>query len=255
MIDLRPTARLLGRAVLLATIFITVIGVAWVVSTRAQTENLDSQDAGPPITTTPSALFQFSTLTGSGDTITATEVPVLTSSGTTVYKNVTTQFNVDSAGNLTLAAGFPQVVAASPPSFSSFKAGNYVGPATLGSGKFLITVGGPTVAPGGTTWGSTVAAGANAATYPISCSWYDGPISNSPEAPRLKTDGITSTALSYGTCTGPCPVSGTNNYYWCPRTLVGVSQAGQVITFYSFTYAETSDSSSPQDTIAYTLLQ
>jgi hypothetical protein len=186
--------------------------------------------------------------------MTAAEVPVVTSTGSIIYKNVTTQFNVDSAGNLTLAKGFPKVVSASPPPFNSFEAGEYVGPGTLENGKFAIIVGGPTVSPGGTTWGATAATGADPNTYPFSCSWYDGPIANNPDAPRLAKVGITSTALSYGICSGPCP-NINNTYYWCPNTLVGVSQAGRVITFYSFSVDTDADYSSSVNTIAYTLSQ
>jgi hypothetical protein len=201
-----------GRAVIMAAIVITLAGAAWVASTPAQTQDSDLQDVLPLTSTTPFALFQFSTLTGSGDTMTATDVPVVTSTGSIIYKNVTAQFNVDSAGNLTLAKGFPKVVSASPPPFNSFEAGKYAGPGTLGNGKFAMIVGGPTVSPGGTTWGATVATGADPNTYPFSCSWYDGPIANNPDAPRLEKVGITSTALSYGVCSGPCPAVNDNPY-------------------------------------------
>src|SRR5215472_12824105 len=78
--------------------------------------------------TPPYALFQYASITGSGNTITASWVPVVTTSGNTIYKNVTLQFNVDASGNLTLASGFPQVIPAPVVQVSSFMAGNYVGP-------------------------------------------------------------------------------------------------------------------------------
>ena len=58
--------------------------------------------------TTPAPAFQNATLTGSGNTITATRIPVVLSSTVTIYVDMTLQFNSDSNGNLTLASGFPQ---------------------------------------------------------------------------------------------------------------------------------------------------
>jgi hypothetical protein len=132
----------------------------------AQPEGIDlGQDGSSLPNITPYALFQFSTLNGSGNTMSATEVPVLTSTGAVIYKNVTAQFKVDSAGNLTLTPGFPKVVNAAPPAFNAFKAGKYVGPGTDGNGMFFIIVGGPTAGPGGTYWGATAATSADHCTY------------------------------------------------------------------------------------------
>src|SRR5947207_224169 len=60
----------------------------------------------------PYALFQQGSLVGSGNTITATQIPVVTAQGITVYVNATIQFNVDANGNLTISPGFPQVIPA-----------------------------------------------------------------------------------------------------------------------------------------------
>jgi hypothetical protein len=64
-------------------------------------------------------------LTGSGNTVTATLIPVVTSTGGVVYKDVTLQFVADAAGNLTLASGFPKVVPSATFITSTFKAGRY----------------------------------------------------------------------------------------------------------------------------------
>lgn len=58
----------------------------------------------------PYSLFQYSTLTGSGNTITATRVAVVTPGGNTIYKNVTLRFDVDPDGNLTLSPDHPQLL-------------------------------------------------------------------------------------------------------------------------------------------------
>lgn len=196
--------------------------------------------------TPPYALFQYSTLTASGNAITATWVPIVTANGT-VYKNVTFLFDVDASGDLTLAAGYPQVVPSPVVVVSSFKAGNYVGPSTFGNGQFDITVSGPGVRSGGNTeWSLATTSGAYPYTYPSSATWYVGPIASNPLAARLKAAGITSTAMSYGTATSGCECG-----QWGGNTLIGVSQIGGSITFTSFTLNGV-DSGEPVDQITYT---
>src|SRR5437763_1062744 len=109
----------------------------------------------------PYALFEYSALTGSGNTITATHVPVVTASGITVYINATLRFNVDANGNLTLSPRYPQIIPAPTILSSSFKAGTYVGPSTLLGGKAIIIVSGPGVSDGGATqWSLSAGTGA-----------------------------------------------------------------------------------------------
>ncbi len=82
--------------------------------------------------------------------MTATDVPVQTSTGSLVYKDVTIQFNAATNGNLTIAPGYPKVVPAIAPLLSHFVAGNYSGPPTLAT-KLLVTVSGPGLGMGGAT--------------------------------------------------------------------------------------------------------
>jgi hypothetical protein len=202
--------------------------------------------------TPPYVLFQNSTLTGSGNTINATFLPVVLSTGT-IYENVTIQFDVDSQGNLTIAPGFPQVVKSPIFLTSKFMPGEYVGPSTILGGKALITVSGPSVAPGGTTeWTITTPTGADPCTYPSSATWYVGPLTSNPLwLPRLKKDGITSTAYDYGTGSSQCDTQGL---YWdSPSTLLGFSQVGDSLTIYSYTN-DGSDSNSPLAQITYCLV-
>lgn len=200
--------------------------------------------------TPPYLQMQYSTLTGSGNTITATMLPVVTSTGIT-YQNVTLLFDVDSSGNITLAPGYPQLVPSPTPIISGFLAGNYVGPSTIFGGKALITVSGPSVGPGGTTeWTISASSGANACTYPDSATWYVGPLTSNPLSARLKKDGITSPDYSYGVGSSQC----TNALHWGTNTLLGLSQVGDTLTIYSYTY-NSADSSLPVDQITYTKLQ
>jgi hypothetical protein len=202
--------------------------------------------------TQPYAVFQNSTLTGSGNTINATFLPVVLSTGT-IYENVTIQFDVDALGNLTIAPGFPQVVASPITITSKFKPGTYVGPSTTLGGTAMITVSGPATGPGGTTeWTITAPTGANSCTYPSSATWYVGPLASNPLASRLKTAGITSTAYSYGIGSSQCDTDGD---FWRQNTLLGLSQVGNALTIYSYTYdGEQPDYSTPRDQITYCLV-
>ncbi len=199
----------------------------------------------------PYALLEYSTLTGSGNRITATQIPVVTASGVTVYLNATLQFDVDSNGNLTLSPGFPQLSAAPTILASSFKAGRYVGPSTIANGRAFITVAGPGVSDGGATqWSLSTTTGSDPGTYPRTATWYVGPIASNPYAARLKNAGVTSTAWSYGVSNSPC-----RENTFCTNSLIGVSQIGNTITIVSFSGGSNGalDYVTPTDQITYTL--
>lgn len=203
----------------------------------------------------PYALFQYASLTGSGNTITASQIPVVTSTGVTVYENLTLQFNVDANGNLTISSGYPQIIPAPTLLTSGFKAGTYAGPSNVLGGKALITVSGPGVTDGGATqWSLTAAAGADPCTYPSTGTWYVGSLANNPYAPWLKASSITSTAWSYGfgavaTTASPCSANGPWN-----NALIGASQTGNTITIVNFGPNE-GEYSAPVAQITYTLQQ
>jgi hypothetical protein len=223
------------RATRLVT-FVLIVAAVWVFVAQAQAP------------TPPYAEFQYASLTGSGNMITATQVPVVLAGGVTVYENITLQFNSDANGNLTLAPGFPQVIPAPTLLTGGFKAGHYSGPSTVLSGNMFIVVNGPGVTDGGATeWSVIAAAGATGFTYPSTATWYVGPISSNPLAARLGAAGITSTAWSYGV------IGGANNSSpWAPDTLLGASQIGNSITIVSFTNGG-KDQAVPVDQITYTL--
>ena len=232
------------RAMRTATSIVT-LAAAWTVVAHAQIQDFAlGETTSPP----PYVLFQYSTLTGSGNTVTAVRIPVVTATGSTIYKNMTLQFNVDSAVNLTLASGYPKVVLAPSPIMSSFKVGRYVGPTTILNGEAIINVAGPGVTAGGATeWSLASGAGAAVCTYPGTATWYVGPLASSPLAARLKNAGLTSTAWSYG-------VGGTGCYpAWAANSLLGFSQVGNTLTIVSFTYNGI-DKSEPVDTITYTYM-
>jgi hypothetical protein len=226
-----------------ATVFCALPCTASAQTREFSLEQVNSAAVAAP----PYSLFEFSTLTGSGNTITATLVPVVTSTGAIVYKDVILQFNADAGGNLTLASGFPKVGPSPTPLTSSFKAGRYVGPSTILGGKAIINVSGPGVTNGGATeWTLSAGGGADPYTYPASATWYVGPIASSPLAARLKAAGITSTAWYYGVASAPAYAN------WYKDTLIGVSQVGNALTIVSFSTWGV-DSSLPLDQITYTL--
>jgi hypothetical protein len=191
---------------------------AFAYTANAQTKELSLEQIEQATTTAPYALFQFATLTGTGNTITGVIVPVVTSTGALVYQNVTLQFNVSAAGTLSLAS--LQAVPATISPIFSFKAGRYVGPTTINSGKNVIDVSGPGVTSGGVTeWTLATASGASCYTYPGTATWYVGPLADSPLAARVKAAGIntTSTSMYFGVASpGDCLYSN----YWNTGTLI-----------------------------------
>jgi hypothetical protein len=203
----------------------------------------------------PGPLFQYSALTGSGNTITATRVPINTSSGQVVYQDIVIQFDNDGNGNLTVTAGFPTMSVSPNLLVSSFAPGNYAGPSNVAKGNALVTINGPGVVAGGsTTWSLLTASGADSCTYPASATWYVGPIQNNPLAARLQKVGITSTAWYYGIAGGGIAFScgGSLSFAWGAGAIIGVSQVGNTITFASFTN-NSFDQASPVDQITYSL--
>jgi hypothetical protein len=202
---------------------------------------------------TPAPLFQNATLTGSGNTITATRVPVVVSPTLTIYVDLTLQFNSDSNGNLTLASGFPQIVQSPALLTSNFVAGTYLGPITLFNGKGLIAVAGPGVTDAGATnWTLSATTGTDSSLYPVTANWYVGPIANNPYAARIQKAGITSTLYSYGIaeCATNCP--GNWGFNSNSGILIGVAQIGNTISIVSFTNQNT-DSSTPLAQLSFTL--
>jgi hypothetical protein len=231
-----------------------VAAAAIAVSTALSGVHAQDEVVRPETTPTYYAEFQYATITGTTNTINATMVPIVTSTGT-VYKNLTLAVTVAANGTVTVVPGSPTIVAAPSQVASSFKAGNYVGPSTVNDGKNLITVSGPgTVIGGATLWSLTAAAGADSCTYPASATWYVGsPTSTSnPMYARLQAAKITSTAYSYGTggeSDSSCNVSGN----WGGGTLIGVSQTGNQLIISSFSTSGIFDKASPVDSVTYTL--
>ena len=200
------------------------------------------------------AEFQYATVTGTNNALNITMLPVVTPTGV-VYKNVTLQVTSDSKGNLTFSA--PTAVNAQQILASNFKAGKYDGPSSVNDGKNVVTVTGPGVVTGGSTvWSLSASSAPGVCAYPVSATWYVGPLSNNALAARLKAAGITSTAYSWGVAGNP----GLNNstscnpgLNWSNGSIIGVNQTGNTLTITSFTSDGSFDKSYPVDQISYTL--
>jgi hypothetical protein len=202
-----------------------------------------------PAQTVPTPQFQSATLTGSGNTITASRVPVLLSNSVIVYVDLTMQLSSDGNGNLTVAS------VQSPPSpvliTGNFVPGTYLGPPNLFNGKGLITVSGPSVSTGGSTaWSLAAAPGADPTLYFTSANWYVGQISNNPFAVRLNAAKITSTAYSYGIAS---TIPGTPDPWTSiGGTLIGAVQTdAMTLSISCLSYGGASDQASPYATITF----
>jgi hypothetical protein len=206
----------------------------------------------------PYALLQNAAITASGNTINATRVPVITQSGVPVYVDVAIQFNVDNNGILSLASGFPTFTQSPALLTSQFKAGTYAAPSSLLGGKAKIVVSGPGIGAGGAAiWSLSVAPGADQCTVPMSATWYVGAPSSGPYATRIAAARITGTDFSYGIGSGVASscqsTPGLKVLDWLNGGLIGLSQTGNTLTITSFTQSGSADSSTPLDTIVFTL--
>jgi len=197
---------------------------------------------------TPHADFQYSTVTGTTNTVNVTRVPSVNAEGTISYWDISVVFDSDAT------TGEPAVdsstVKASPKLYvNNFKQGTYIAPSTYFAGSGLIALTGPGVTNGGATeWSVATASGANACTAPGSATFYVGPIASNPLYSRLKAAGITSTAYSYGldggdTCDGD---------WWLGGGILGFAQTGNALTIVSFSFAGT-DYPTAGATVTYTL--
>jgi hypothetical protein len=201
---------------------------------------------------TPTIYAQEAAITASGDTVTATRIPIQTSSGNFLYYDVSTIYGITSAGALSVVS--TTITPSASPLVSNFQTGTYVAPGTL---NFTDRLTGPGVEAGGNTaWTFAANGGTNeSCAYPYSATWYTGPIASNPIAARIQQAGITSSDYSYG-FTGP--VGGlcyTASYYFGfsgnVPALIGASQVGNSLTLVSFTDSAGKDHSLPVAQITF----
>jgi hypothetical protein len=197
-------------------------------------------------TITPYSLFQESTLTASTNTVNVTRVPVVDASNKVHYWDVALLFDTDSAGNLTLASGYPTFTASATPYSGNFKPGTYI---AQGNTKFKVFVSGPSVLPnGGTAWAISLAQGSTGNITPNNAVWYAESITSNPLASRIKAAGITNGQLFYGVGGG----GNLHNFGWNVDSLLGFSQIGNALTISNYTACCWADKSTPVDQITFT---
>jgi hypothetical protein len=205
--------------------------------------------AGTALAGTPAAFFNYSSVIGLNKSITATQVPIQTSTGAFIYKDVTIQFNVDAAGNLTYATTTPTATLAPTLSSANIRAGIYTDAENSGFG---IQVSGPApIGSGGEAqWSLTLATGLSCAP-PQPATFYSGPslvLADSALAARVKKAGITATQYSFGEVDGTSCGDGN----WEQNALIGVTAIGSQLMVSSFTPpGATVDSTTPVETVVY----
>jgi hypothetical protein len=180
----------------------------------------------------PYALMQDSTLTGTGNTINVTQLPVVLSTGT-IYVDLTILFDVAADGTLTVASGYPMQVAAPQTKDDGFAAGDYS--ENPDNGGRNVGVSGPGVAGNGATVWSMGQIAGSFCTNPNSATWWDvgTAIKNSPIYSRLKAAGITSTQFAQFGVNGPTDCGGST--LWQNNALLGFTQSGNSLVVTSYT--------------------
>jgi hypothetical protein len=244
---------LLFRAVLAVLALLAIGSAATMTRVRAQAKPAETALQGINNSGTLNAQLQYSTITGTTNTINATYVPLTTASGTLAYENLTIPLSVtqNSQGAIQVEAGPVAAVPSPLPQTNGFIAGNYVGPG--GGTAQLITLSGPGItANGATEWSVAQSPGATSCTWPQNATFYVGPLENNPLYARIQAAGITSTAYSYGVMGSQ--TCGSGGDYWVSGNLIGFVQNGNAITIVSFTYGADEDFDVPNDPITYTLI-
>jgi hypothetical protein len=194
--------------------------------------------------TTPRAFLEQATPSGAANSFTLYRVPVVTSTGAVVYKDVQIQFNVSAAGALTLKPGFPVIANSAVLLTGNFLPGRY----KLGVNKFVLS--GPGVAAGGrTSWSIDDESGAGSCLK--SAGWTSGPVSGHPFQRRLTTAGITYAGYSYGVL-GDVGCSGDGiPSFWREGDLVGAAATATGLTIFRYTDNSRVDHAAPVDSASF----
>ncbi len=191
-----------------------------------------------------SVYLQDSTIIGTNSTLTATRVPIVTSSGI-VYQDLTISLAVGSNGNLKVSK--TTAILSPTPDVGNFVAGAYQG--SGGAADNQITVSGPGVTSGGATeWSVALTPGASndSGSHLTSGTFYVGPVASNPLYNRIVDAKITNTtAYSFG-------LSGGGNNGFASGFLLGFAQTGNTLTVVNFTNGS-GDSSVPLMQYTYTL--
>jgi hypothetical protein len=219
---------------------------------HAQIDDELSQEATAAATAT--ILGQYASNVAVANIVTLFRTPVTVGAATT-YWDITIEVTptLNTSGVVT---GFKTATSAvhSPTLLvGAFKAGIYQGPAGIDSGGMGLTLTGPGIGSGVTTWSIATAPGYDPCTIPGTAEFWVGPLTSSAIAARLKAAKITSTDWSFGEMgTYTCYPGAFNENNWPINGILGFSQVGNTITVASFS-AYGTDYSQPVDELTYTL--
>jgi hypothetical protein len=159
-----------------------------------------------------------------GNTVSMTRIPVKTSTGAVLLKDIQIQFTVDNLGNTTMSAGFPKVTTSPAPIPSSFKAGTYKD--SFGR-KYLVS--GPAVIPGGRVMWRLQATAPT--SYIVELSWATGAVAGHPFQSQLTRNRITSTLYAWGVVG---TINNTSPFYLDRDDVVGAQQIGNQLVFHLY---------------------
>ena len=159
-----------------------------------------------------------------GNAVSMTRIPVRTSTGAVLFKDIQIQFTVDNLGNTTLTAGFPKITASPPPIPSAFKAGTYK---NIVGGKYLVS--GPAVIPGGRAmWRIQQTAPAG---FVFEASWATGAVAGHPFISQLTRNKITSTLYAWGVVGA---IDRRDTFKLNVNEVVGAQQIGNQLVFHLY---------------------
>ena len=209
---------------------------------------------------TPTIYAQDATITGAGDTVTTSRIPVQTSTGSIIYYDVTTVYGVTSKGVLSILS---TTIKPSPNLIiSNFQPGTYTAPGTF---DWTERLSGPGVASGGATaWSFSVTGGSNKnCGVPTTATWYTGPVSGNPYYARIKAASIVTTAYGgfgiagqqYENCSfgGSHVLSHEFGIADGVPALLGAVQTGGSLAISSFTDTNGKDHKSAVNALTFTL--
>jgi hypothetical protein len=115
----------ISKSILPASVLSTVKGAAALIAVGA----LAVPAVGPAYGGTPAIYAEDSAITGAGDTVTTSRIPVQTSTGSIIYYDVTTVYRATSAGFLSVLS--TTIRPSSNLIFSNFQPGTYIAPSTF----------------------------------------------------------------------------------------------------------------------------
>ena len=194
--------------------------------------------------------LQDSSVTGYGSTVTINRLPISTSSGGTVFKDVTiTLTTTDGQGTLASSAAVTQQLSIQPAK-SNIVAGTYY---LTSNGYNELSISGPaSVGKGGEgEWTiAFVRDGDNGAPCGSPVEFYTGPLSGNPYYARLKAAKITNAEYQYGVVDAGTPCGSP----FATGAIIGVSQVQNTLTIASFTN-NGQDQSTPVTSYVYGLAQ